>query len=49
MQQIFRVRLPDGTETYVNDRLLDSMERMREEARKKDEARRCKSKSRAKK
>lgn len=30
MQQVFKVRLSDGTETFVNDRLLDELERERE-------------------
>lgn len=29
MQQVFKVRLSDGTETFVNDRLLDSLEERR--------------------
>ena len=34
MQQVFKVRLPNGTETYMNDRLILSLQE-REEQRKK--------------
>jgi hypothetical protein len=33
MSQIFKVRLPDGTETYMNDRLLRTLEERGTEVR----------------